>query len=448
MDTNQDNEIYSVSSLLRATKSLLDLEFGTVWVEGEISNLARPASGHLYFTLKDEKAQVRCALFRAQRTRISVEPENGLLVKVRARVGLYEPRGDFQLIIDTLEPAGIGALQRAFEELKLKLLNEGLFASEAKQALPSLPKRIGVITSPSGAVIHDILTTLRRRFPAIEVLLIPVPVQGAGAAEKIVEAIGNAELYGSCDALILARGGGSLEDLWAFNEEIVARAIYECEIPLVSSIGHETDFTIADFVADARAPTPTAAAEMLSPDGAQWMQHFERVESRVEKLVRDQIRQYAQRLDLTSRRLVHPGQRIHAALKQLQTLSMRMQWLTANRLTSAHNTLHPLTRRLMNCRPDKKIQLLSRSYVTQMNRLTSSTNKALRQKRLELTSLIKRLNTLNPLETLGRGFAIFYQEDGKSVIDSIDQAITGERGIVRVADGEIRCLIEETHEKY
>ncbi|MGW8248431.1 MAG: exodeoxyribonuclease VII large subunit [Acidiferrobacterales bacterium] len=448
MDTNQDKEIYSVSSLLRATRSLLDLEFGTVWVEGEISNLARPASGHLYFTLKDDKAQVRCALFRAQRTRISVEPENGLLVKVRARVSLYEPRGDFQLIIDTLEPAGIGALQRAFEELKLKLLNEGLFASEAKQALPGLPKRIGVITSPSGAVIHDILTTLRRRFPAIEVLLIPVPVQGAGAAEKIVEAIRNAGLYGNCDALILARGGGSLEDLWAFNEEIVARAIYECEIPLVSSIGHETDFTIADFVADARAPTPTAAAEMLSPDSAQWMQHFERVESRIEKLVRDRLRQYAQHLDLTIRRLVHPGQRIHAALKQLHSLSMRMQRLTANRLTSAHNTLHPLTRRLMNCRPDKKIQLLSRSYASQMNRLTSSTNKALRQKRLELTGLIKRLNTLNPLETLGRGFAIFYKEDGKSVIDSIDQAIAGEQGIVRVADGEIRCLIEETHEKH
>jgi len=448
MDTNPDNEVYSVSSLLRATKTLLDLEFGTVWVEGEISNLARPASGHLYFTLKDDKAQVRCALFRAQRTRISVEPENGLLVKVRARVGLYEPRGDFQLIVDSLEPAGIGALQRAFEELKLKLMNEGLFASEAKQPLPGLPKRIGVITSPSGAVIHDILTTLRRRFPAIEVLLIPVPVQGAGSAEKIAEAIRNAEIHGDCDALIVARGGGSLEDLWAFNEEIVARAIFECEIPLVSSIGHETDFTIADFVADARAPTPTAAAEMLSPDMAQWMQHFERTESRLEKLVRDRLGQYAQRLDLTSRRLLHPGQRIRAALRQLQSLSLRMQRLTLNRLNSAQGGLRPLRRRLMNCRPDRKIRSLSSSYAIQMHRLTSSTHKVLRQKRLELTGLIKRLNTLNPLETLGRGFAIFYKEDRKSVIESIDQAITGEHGIVQVADGEIRCLIEETHEKH
>jgi len=442
-----NGEVYSVSSLLRETKTLLDLEFGTVWVEGEISNLARPASGHLYFTLKDDKAQVRCAMFRAQRTRISVEPENGLLVKVRARVSLYEPRGDFQLIVDSLEPAGIGALQRAFEELKLRLLNEGLFASEAKQALPSLPKRIGVITSPSGAVIHDILTTLNRRFPAIQVLLIPVPVQGAGAAEKIAEAIENAERYGDCDALILARGGGSLEDLWAFNEEIVARAIFNCVVPLVSSIGHETDFTIADFVADARAPTPTAAAEMLSPDAGQWMLHFQRMEDRIEKLARDRIRQFAQQLDFTSRRLVHPGQRIRAALKELNSLSLRMQRLTRNRLLFAGGKLQPLTRRLLNRRPEKRIQFLHRSFSDELGRLTSATNTILRQKHLELTGLVKRLNTLNPLETLGRGFAIFYQEDGKSVIDSIDQAGIGQRGIVRVADGDIICLIEETHEK-
>ena len=446
-DTGMDDGIYSVSSLLLATKALLDLEFGTVWVEGEISNLARPASGHLYFTLKDDKAQVRCALFRAQRTRISIDPENGLLVKVRARVSLYEPRGDFQLIVDTLEPAGIGALQRAFEELKLKLLSEGLFASETKQALPSLPKRIGVITSPSGAVIHDILTTLKRRFPAIQVLLVPVPVQGAGAAEKIVEAIGNAERYGNCDALILARGGGSLEDLWAFNEEIVARAIYNCTVPLVSSIGHETDFTIADFVADARAPTPTAAAEMLSPDAGQWMHNFQRMENRVEKLARDRIRQYSQRLDLTSRRLVHPGQRIRAALKELSSLSIRMKRLTRSRLLSAREKLYPTTKRLLNCRPDKRIQRLSGSFSVEMSRLTTATNSVLRQKHLELTGLVKRLNTLNPLETLGRGFAIFYMEDGKTVIDSIDRASVGQRGIVRVSDGDVICLIEETHEK-
>jgi len=447
LDTGMGGEVYSVSSLLRETKALLDLELGTVWVEGEISNLARPASGHLYFTLKDDKAQVRCAMFRAQRTRISVEPENGLLVKVRARVSLYEPRGDFQLIVDTLEPAGIGALQRAFEELKRNLLNEGLFASEAKQALPSVPKRIGVITSPSGAVIHDILTTLKRRFPAIQVLLIPVPVQGAGAAEKIAEAIEKAEQYGDCDALILARGGGSLEDLWAFNEEIVARAIYKCKVPLVSSIGHETDFTIADFVADARAPTPTAAAEMLSPDTEQWMMHFQRMENRIEKLARDRIRQFAQQLDFTSRRLVHPGQRIRAALKELNSLKLRMQRLTRSRLSLIDGKVQPLTRRLLNCRPEKKIQFLSRSVSVEFGRLTSATNITLRQKHLEFTGLVKRLNTLNPLETLGRGFAIFYQEDGKSVIDSIDLAGIGQRGIVRVSDGEVICLIEETHEK-
>lgn len=442
-----DQDIYSVSSLLRATRSILEHEFGTVWVEGEISNLARPASGHLYFTLKDDKAQVRCALFRAQRTRISIEPENGLLVKLRARVGLYEARGDFQLLVDTMEPAGVGALQRAFEALKLKLMNEGLFANEHKQAVPAFPKRIGVITSPSGAVVHDILTTLRRRFPAIEVLLVPVPVQGAGAAEKIVDAIDKAARHGNCDALILARGGGSLEDLWAFNEEIVARAIFDCRVPLVSSIGHETDFTIADFVADARAATPTAAAEMLSPDARQWLQNFERTEARIEKLVRDRLQQYEQRLDLTSRRLVHPGQQIRAALKQLYSLSNRLQRLARNRITRAQDRLQPMTRRLLNCRPDKRIDALSRSCSTELNRLASSTRYTLRQRRVELTGLIKRLNTLNPLETLGRGFAIFYKEDGKSIIDSIARAEAGKHGVVRVADGEIRCLIEETHEK-
>ena len=218
-------------------------------------------------------------------------------------------------------------------------------------------------------------------------------------------------------------------------------------MPLVSSIGHETDFTIADFVADARAPTPTAAAEMLSPDAGQWMLHFQRMENRIEKLARDRIRQYAQRLDFTSRRLVHPGQRIRAALKELNSLSMRMQRLARSRVSFAGGKLQPLSRRLLNCRPEKRIQFLSKSFTVELGRLTSVTNSILRQKHMELTGLVKRLNTLNPLETLGRGFAIFYQEDGKSVIDSIDQAGIGQRGIVRVADGDVICLIEETHEK-
>jgi len=443
-----DNETYSVSSLLRATKAMLELEFGTVWVEGEISNLARPASGHLYFTLKDDKAQVRCALFRAQRMRVSVEPENGLLVKLRARVGLYEPRGDFQLLVDTLEPAGLGALQQAFEALKKKLMDEGLFESAHKLALPVLPARIGVVTSPSGAVIHDILTTLRRRFPAINVLLIPVPVQGPGSAEKIAQAITDAERFGACDALILARGGGSLEDLWSFNEEIVARAIFQCNVPLVSSVGHETDFTIADFVADARAPTPTAAAEMLSPDSRQWLQDYVRIEKRLLNMVSDRLRNCQQQLDYTSRRLVHPGQKIHAALQRLYSLSRRSQRLMKSRLYQAENRLRPVTRRLLNNRPDKLARNLARSFSISFSRLSIATRHSLRQKRLEMTGIIKRLNTLNPLDTLGRGFAIFYQEDGESIVDTVHKAKPGRHGIVRVKDGDIVCLIEDSHEKH
>jgi len=443
-----DNDVYSVSTLLRATRELLELEFGTVWVEGEISNLARPPSGHLYFTLKDDKAQVRCAMFRTQRLRTSVEPENGLQVRVRARVGLYEPRGDFQLLVDTLEPAGQGALQQAFEALKQKLSQEGLFDPEHKKALPAFPKRIGVITSPSGAVIHDILTTLQRRFPAIEVLLIPVPVQGKEATEKITKAISDAENYAGCDALILARGGGSLEDLWCFNEEAVARAIYQCEVPLVSSIGHETDFTIADFVADARAPTPTAAAEMLSPDGNQLLQQFARIESRLEKIVRDQLRQAAQMLDLTSRRLVHPGRKIQLAQKQLTSLSLRSARLIRNRLNNAESRFRPVVRRLMNNRPDRRIRLLSNRFSLGLNRLLAASSQNLKHDRMELTGLIKRLNTLNPLETLGRGFAILYKADGVSVIDSVKKTKSGEHGLIRVKDGDILCLIEDTHEKH
>ena len=427
---------------------MLESEIGTVWVEGEISNLARPASGHLYFTLKDDKSQVRCALFRAQRTRLPIDPENGVLVRARARVSLYEPRGEFQLIVDMLEPAGLGELQRQFETLKLKLLNEGLYEQDNKLSLPAFPRRIGVITSPSGAVIHDILTTLKRRFPAVEVLLFPVPVQGKDAAPGIVEALQVANELGNCDALILARGGGSLEDLWAFNEETVARAIFSSSIPIVSSVGHETDFTIADFVADVRAPTPTAAAEMLSPDSADIARQLLAAESRLQRLMRDKILQCAQTLDHTSRRLVHPGQRIQASLTQLSGLGNRLHLVARNRLKFARARLNPSITRLINIRPEQRIQNLSNLYSAALKRLAYSVDNQLNNRRRELSGLAKRLNTLNPLETLGRGFSIFYKEDRKTVVDSVRTVDVGERGYIQVSDGIIKCLIEDLNEEH
>lgn len=272
MHTNSRDErrIHSVTDLNRAARLLLESGLTSLWVEGELSNFARPSSGHWYFSLKDAQAQVRCAMFRQRNQLVGFVPREGVQVLVRARVTLYEPRGDYQLQVEHLEEAGLGALQRAFDELKKRLAAEGLFAAEGKRPLPYAPQRIGVITSPTGAALRDILHILARRFPAAEVIVYPVPVQGEAAPAAIVRALQLANLRAECQVLIIARGGGSLEDLRAFNDERVARAIAASELPIVSGVGHETDFTIADFAADARAPTPSGAAQLVSPDQQEW----------------------------------------------------------------------------------------------------------------------------------------------------------------------------------
>jgi exodeoxyribonuclease VII large subunit len=445
--TDNDSHVFSVSSLLRQAKTVLESEFGMVWIEGEVSNLARPASGHLYFSLKDEKSQVRCALFRMQRGGLGINPENGMLVRVRARVSLYEPRGDFQLIVDKLEPAGIGALQQAFERLKQRLAAEGLFDTSHKKPFPAYPRRIGVITSASGAVIHDILTTLRRRFPAISVLIYPVPVQGTDAAPQIAGMIGLAAERRECDALILARGGGSLEDLWAFNEEIVARAIYDCPLPIVSSIGHETDFTIADFVADARAPTPTAAAEMLSPNGVELARTFQNLDRALTRAMAESLTERAQSVDMLSRRLVHPGQRIRQTLERLHGLRHRLMLNTNNRLLRSDAVFHALQIRLRNIKPLDRIQARAKLCRDLARRLSAGTGYVHRAKRMEFASLAKRLNTLNPLETLHRGFSIVYKEDNRTIVSSIKDLSVGDKGHIRFADGQAVCKIENLSEK-
>ena len=263
-------EVYTVSSLNREARRIIEGQLGVVWVEGEISGLARPGSGHLYWRMKDESAQLRCAMFRSQNRLLNFRPGDGQHVLARGRVSIYEPRGEYQLVVEYLEEVGEGLLRRRFEELKRKLATEGLFDAERKRDKPELPRRIGVVTSPSGAAVRDIVTVLARRFPAIPVLIYPTAVQGTGAAAEIASALELADHRGECDLLILARGGGSLEDLWSFNEEAVARAMAAVSIPIISGVGHEIDFTIADFVADVRAPTPSGAAELAVPDQAQW----------------------------------------------------------------------------------------------------------------------------------------------------------------------------------
>ena len=321
---NLDRELLSVSQLNSRARLLLEDVFAQVWVEGEISNLAKPASGHLYFTLKDSQAQVRCALFRQNAARVRQALRDGLAVKVRGKVSLFEGRGDYQLIVDAVEPAGDGALRLAFEALKEKLAGEGLFAVERKRALPAHPQHIGIVSSPSGAVIRDIISVFRRRAPQVALTLVPSAVQGREATAQLVRALQLADRAGF-DAIILARGGGSLEDLWCFNEEAVARAVAACITPVVSAVGHETDVSISDFVADVRAPTPSAAAELLAPDSADLQRRLDSLRRRLLLRMQGLLAQQRLRLDGLGRRLRHPGERLRQQAQRLDDLDMRLR---------------------------------------------------------------------------------------------------------------------------
>ncbi|MFT7300588.1 MAG: exodeoxyribonuclease VII large subunit, partial [Porticoccus sp.] len=348
----------TVSQLNRRIRQLLETHLPLVWVEGELSNFSRPGSGHWYLTLKDGQAQARCAMFRNRNSLVQFRPDNGTHVLVRCRVSLYEGRGDFQLIIEHMEEVGYGALQRQFDELKHRLSKEGLFLDTHKQSLPSLPNRIGIITSPTGAAIHDILSILKRRFPAIPVTVYPCVVQGSGAAEQLADSIMLANEDNRCDVLVVGRGGGSLEDLWAFNEEILARAIYNSDIPIISAAGHEVDFTIADFVADYRAPTPSAAAEILSPDGEKCLASFRGFEQLLLEAIQRRLQSSNQHIDNFRRQLRHPGERLHHRGQQLKNLLVRLKRSTAENQTRQQTRLHHLQNNLGRCHPSQQLDQL------------------------------------------------------------------------------------------
>jgi exodeoxyribonuclease VII large subunit len=350
---SERRNILTVTQLNRETSRLLGEHFLSIFVEGEVSNLSMPSSGHLYFSLKDANAQVRCAMFRTQQRRQAFKPENGKQVVVKAQVSLYEPRGDFQLIVEHIEEAGDGALRRAFEALVLKLSEEGLFDTSTKKSLPALPKTIGVITSPTGAAIRDILTVLRRRFSAVPVIIYPVAVQGDNAKYEIARAIALANEQKQCDVIILGRGGGSLEDLWAFNEEIVARAIYASTIPVISAVGHETDVTIADFVADLRAATPSAAAEHATPDQQEWLSRFIHLEVRLQQQLRRRLSQKQQTLDWLSKRLQqqHPGQKLARNAQRMDELESRLNQAMQTRLLHNKSLVETTTAKLWQHNP-------------------------------------------------------------------------------------------------
>lgn len=441
----ETREVYTPTRLNREARMLLERGFGALWVEGEISNLSRPSSGHWYFSLKDSSAQLRCAMFRQRNILIKFTPKDGMRVQVRGRVSLYEPRGDYQFLADYIEEAGEGALRRRFELLKAKLAAEGLFAPEHKRTLPKLPRRIGVITSPTGAAIRDVLHILRRRFCTIPVLVYPVAVQGAPAARQIAATIRLASARAECDVLILARGGGSLEDLWAFNEEIVARAIYDCRIPVVSGIGHEIDFTIADFVADVRAPTPSGAAELVAPDCADWQRALISWSRRLHSAAQRGLAVRAQRFGWLQKRLSqrHPGIELRQHSQRLDELEQRLSRTIRRRLTDCGAAVSRHTAHLRHLSPSRRLAAAQGRLTMARSAIEAALLRRMDRFRNRLALAVGTLDAVSPLATLQRGYAIVTNDEGHVVTDSNALAV-GRRVHGRLAQGTFSARVERT----
>jgi len=441
-DAAPERSVFTVTRLNREVRIALERSLGVVWVQGELSNFSQPSSGHWYFSLKDRDAQVRCAMFRVKNVGLGFVPKAGQHVIVRGRVSLYEPRGEYQLIVDYLEEAGVGALQREFERLKAKLAAEGLFASESKRALPRFPRRIAVVTSPTGAAIRDVLNILARRFPSAAVLVYPTAVQGAAAVPAIVRALQLASVRRDCDVLVLARGGGSLEDLWAFNDERVARAIRACAIPVVTGIGHEIDFTIADFAADARAPTPSGAAELVVPDRNACLETLLRVETRMSACMKRELRAISTRYANVSTRLkqAHPGMRLVHQAQRLDDLEQRLTSAAVGVLHMRRHRVNDAFTGLIQHSPERLAREYRRRYEALGLRLRLTVGEYLsrRQHRVDLAD--RTLQAANPQAILARGFAIVKRADGTVVTDA-RSVPTGEEIEAHVASGFLQARV-------
>ena len=444
MNDDSNRQILTVSQLNRATSQLLNEHFLKVLVEGEISNLSMPSSGHWYFTLKDANAQVRCAMFKNQQRRLMARPENGMQVVVKAEVSLYEPRGDYQLIVEALEDAGEGALRRAFEALKRKLANEGLFDAIHKQQLPVLPQTIGLITSPTGAAIRDMLTVLKRRFPAVSVIVYPVAVQGDMAKFEIAKAIALANEQPLCDVLVVGRGGGSLEDLWAFNEEMVARAIFASEIPIISAVGHETDFTIADFVADLRAATPSAAAEHATPDQQDWFSRFVNLETRLQQHIQRKLNQQQQNLDWLSKRLEqqHPGQKMARNAERLSALDARLKQAMRLTLRNRRDLIVAKQARLWQYNLALRIHSYQQHQIYLQQRLGVAMQHKLEKLTQRLVNSSETLHAVSPLATLNRGYALAIEPVSGQIVRSVRQLKVNDLLTVRLGEGSVDTQIK------
>ena len=437
-----DREILSVSQLNRQARQLLETHLPLLWVEGELSNVSVPSSGHWYFILKDDQAQVRCCMFRNRNMLVRFKPQQGQHVLVRARVSLYEGRGDYQIIAEHMEEAGSGALQRAFDELKQRLAAEGLFNEAHKKPLPKIPQHIAVITSPTGAAIRDVLSVLERRFPSIPVTVIPVAVQGKESAPQIVRGINLANRANLFDVILLTRGGGSMEDLWSFNDEIVARAIFNSDLPVVCGVGHEVDFTIADFVADRRAPTPSAAAEILVPDGDEWLDKFIGFEVLLEEAMQRKLAHLHKHLEHLRQRLRHPRQRLEQQAQRLDNLELRLQNHVKNLLNHQRHRLAQLQLRMQAHHPQLRLVQMRTRLSTAQVQLHKAQYSYLDRQKLRLATAARMLNTLSPLNTLERGFALVSDAETGQLISEQQQLMPGQRIHTRVARGGFHSIVE------
>jgi exodeoxyribonuclease VII large subunit len=436
----EKQRVLRVSELTRAINQLLEGNVPLLWVKGEICNLVKAASGHWYFSLKDEQAQVRCVMFRHKNLSLENAVANGLQVEVLAAASLYEARGDFQLTVEQMRPAGLGVLYEQFARLKQKLEQEGLFAATSKRALPTFPKRVGIITSIGAAALRDVLTTLKLRLPSVPVVLYPTPVQGAGSAEKIAQAIGTANLRAECCVLILCRGGGSIEDLWAFNEEVVARAIKASTIPIVSGIGHETDFTIADFVADERAPTPTAAAQRAVPDRLSLLQGLRDTAQHLMRPMRNQLQNAMQAVDYLQRRIVHPAQQLQRQTQQLYLLQQRLQRNFAHSMQQQQWRCQSFTQRLRGAGSD--FHRLQDKQTHLGERLVNAVRTTQMQRQAKLDAAFQHLSSLNPQQVLARGYSLVQDENGHLISDASKLAV-GDELRITFAQGWARTRVLE-----
>ncbi|ABO89939.1 TPA: exodeoxyribonuclease VII large subunit [Aeromonas salmonicida] len=444
----REQQVFTVTRLNSAVRMILEQDLGLVWLTGELSNLAMPSSGHWYFSLKDLGAQVRCAMFKGNNRRVAFRPQDGMQVLVQARVSLYEPRGDYQLIIESMQPAGDGVLALRFEELKRRLGAEGLFDEGRKRPLPREPRAVGLVTSATGAALHDMLTVLKRRAPDLPVFIYPTQVQGSAAIGQIVAAIALANRRAEVDVLIVGRGGGSLEDLWCFNEEVVARAIANSAIPVISAVGHEVDVTISDFAADLRAPTPSAAAELVAPDQSARAQRLAHLWQRLVQAMNRHQTAARHGFVLLQKRLDHqdPKRRLEQQSQRLDELSARLQQLLNQRLHQGERRLANLELRLQAKSPERLLAIGRRRHQLAQERLYALITKRQDQASHRLAMLTARLDGVSPLATLGRGYSITRTQSG-DVINRAAQVNAGQTLVTTLAEGHLQVRVEEVHNR-